>query len=338
MERLLPNRRERLTIDPQSTVTSLLQMLCPAPLSQPISITSSTKEDVDITNNKLSITNNMVLPEFQSSTAHVANISQEMMRAITSNPEVIQYAPGRTPFMLIHDGGGTAFAYYALGDLDRTVIGIHCPGLKEGKGIVSVLQAANDYAAIAREYLNQKCPGQSKLLVGGWSLGGTISLTMAAMFPDLVAGVVTIDTTPSGVGGLQVCVEEAETALLHSWSRTDGMHGLVRRQLRLNTRAAFSNLEYATIIRDHHVNVPVFAICAADSFKPPESHQLPQLAEVTWKALLRERLLGARMVPGNHWTMFTPKNAKTTTEALRQGVDVIERWLSKAGRLGSEST
>jgi pimeloyl-ACP methyl ester carboxylesterase len=305
-------------------------MLCPAPLSQPISITSSTKEDVDITNNKPLITNNMVLPEFESSTAHVANISQEM-RAISSNPEVIQYAPGRTPLMLIHDGGGTAFAYYVLGDLDRTVVSIHCPGLKEGKGIVSVLQAANDYAAIAREYLNQNCPGQSKLLIGGWSLGGTISLTMAAMFPDLVAGVVTMDTTPPGVdaSGLQISVEE------HSWSRTDGMHGLVRRQLRLNTRAAFSNLEYATIIRDHHVNVPVFAICAADSFEPPESHQLPQLAEVTWKALLRERLLGARMVPGNHWTMFNPKNAKTTTEALKQGVDIIERWLSKAGRLGS---
>jgi pimeloyl-ACP methyl ester carboxylesterase len=248
--------------------------------------------------------------------------------------------------MLIHDGGGTAFAYYALGNLDRTVIGIHCPGLKEGKGIVSVLQAAKDYAAIAREYLNQNYPGHSKLLIGGWSLGGTISLTMAAMFPDLVAGVVTMDTTPPGVGGLSV--EEAETILLQPWSRTDGMHGLVRRQLQLNTRATFSNLEYVTIIRDHHVNVPVFAICAADPFEPPESLQLPEssskwllefklphLAEVTWKALLGERLLGAPTVPGNHWTMFTPMNAKTTTEALRQGVDVIERWLSKAGQLGS---
>ena len=340
LESLLPNRGERLTIDPQSTITSLLQMLCPAPISQPITITSSTKEDTDTTNNRPPTANSMILPEFESSTIHITNISQEMMQTISSNPEVIQYAPGPTPLMLIHDGGGTVFAYYALGSLGRTVIGTHCPGLKEGKGIVSVLQAAHDYAAIAREYLQQNCPGHSKLLIGGWSLGGTISLTMAAMFPDFVAGVVMIDTQPPGVSGLSV--EETETMLLRLWSRMDGMHGLVRRQLELNTRALFSNLEYATIIRDHHVNVPLFAICAVDPFDPPESQHLPestskrllhppQLAEVAWKALLGERLLGARTVPGNHWTMFTPTNAKTTTEALRQGVDVIERWLSKAG-------
>jgi pimeloyl-ACP methyl ester carboxylesterase len=300
------------------------------------------KEDTDTTNNKPPITNSMTL---ESSTGHVATISQEMMRAISSNPEVIQHAPGRTPFMLIHDGGGTAFAYYGLGSLDRTVIGMHSPGLIEGKGIVSVLQAANDYAAIAREYLNKNCPGHSRLLIGGWSLGGSISLTMAAMFPDLVAGVVTIDSTPPGVGNLSV--EEAEAVFLHPWTRTDGMHGLVRKQLQLNTRATFANLEYITIIRDHHVNVPVFAICASEPFEPPTvqlpsssskwllEFKPPEVAESLWRGLLGERLLGTYMVPGNHWTMFTPTNAKTTTEGLRQGIDVIERWLSKAEQLGS---
>lgn len=144
--------------------------------------------------------------------------------------------------MLIHDGGGTAFAYHGPGNLDRTVIGIHCPGLKDGKGVVSVQHAANEYATLACEYLKQSRSGHSKLLVGGWAPCGFISLTMVAMFPDLVAGVMTIDKTPPG-GGL-LTIGQAESMLLHPFSRTDGIHGLVQRQLQLNTRASFSNPEY----------------------------------------------------------------------------------------------
>lgn len=322
LKQLLPNLQDHLVIDPRSTLASLLQTLC-SPSVPP----------------SLPITADGVPAVLEPATALVANLSQEMMQAISSNPEVIRYAPGRTPLMLIHDGGGTAFAYYSLGNLERTVIGVHCPGLQEGKGIVSVQHAANEYAAIARQYLKQSCPGHSKLVVGGWSLGGTISITMAAIFPDLVAGVVTIDTTPPGVGGLTA--QQAESVLLHPWSRTDGIHGLVRRQLQLNTRASFSNQEYKTTVRVSAVNVPVYVICAMDSFRPPESLELPdscsewllnfkrpKAAEVTWKALLGERLLGVQTIPGNHWTMFTPVNAKTTTEALRRGLDAIEDCLN----------
>jgi pimeloyl-ACP methyl ester carboxylesterase len=352
LEGLLPHRRDHLTIDPECTLASLLQILRP---SQSPPITSSTKESHAVNDDleekeirspsvspSMSITPNGVPTVLAPATALIANLSQEMTQAISSNPEVIRYVPGCTPLMLIHDGGGTAFAYYSLGNLDRTIIGVHCPGLQEGKGIVSVQHAANEYAAIARQYLEQSCPGHSKLVVGGWSLGGTISLIMAALFPDLVAGVVTIDTTPPGVEALTV--EQAESVLLHPWSRTDGIHGLVRKQLQLNTRSLFSNPEYKTTLRVSAVNVPVYVICAMDPFLPPKSLQLPdscsqyllnfkqpRVAEVTWKALLGERLLGVQSIPGNHWTMFTPANAQTTTEALRQGLDAIEGWLNNVG-------
>nr|WJZ49098.1 non-reducing polyketide synthase [Calonarius rufo-olivaceus] len=372
LERLVPHRRDHLTIDPEGNLAALLQVLHPAPLpkSQPI---TSTKESnvpngdlkekvistplsqptpangVSITANGVPITANGVptktngvpiVPE--PSQTLVANLSPEMMQAISSNPEVIQTAPGRMPLLLIHDGGGTAFAYYALGNLDRTVIGIHSPGLQDGQGITSVHEATKEYAAIARQYLKQNCPGYSKLLVGGWSLGGTISLTMAALFPDLVAGVVTIDTTPPGVVGLTA--DQAESVLLQPWSRTDGIHGLVRRQLQMNTRASFTYPEYQTIVRVTAVNVPVFALCAIDPFRPDESLGLPKetyewlltfkqsdVAEGTWRKLVGDRLVGIESVPGNHWTMFTPANVKATTEALRRAVDVIEGWLNKRG-------
>nr|WJZ49100.1 non-reducing polyketide synthase [Calonarius rufo-olivaceus] len=364
LERLVPNRRDHLTIDPECTLTALLDLLRPAPSTKPI--TSSTKESnvpnghleekvvstppsLPITTNGTSTKPNgvpipaNVVPSIPDpSQALVADLSPEMIEAISTNPEVIQYAPGRMPLLLIHDGGGTAFAYYSLGNLDRTVIGIHCPGLQEGQGIPSVHEATKEYAAIARQYLKQNCPGYSKLLVGGWSLGGTISLTMAALFPDLVAGVVTIDTTPPGVVGLTAA--QAESVLLHPWSRTDGIHGLVRRQLQMNTRASFSFPQYQTIVRVTTVDVPVYALCAIDPFIPDKSLGLPKetyewlltfkqsdVAEGTWRKLVGERLIGIDSVPGNHWTMFIPANVKATTEGLRRGVDAIENWLNKRG-------
>jgi len=265
-----------------------------------------------------------------------------MLQTISTNPEVVQHAPGRTPLMLIHDGGGTTFAYHALRSLDRTVIGIHSPGLLEGKGIVDVLDAAHQYAGMARQYLQQNGLSHSKILVGGWSLGGTISLAVAALYPDLVCGVVTIDTSPPEVSGMSA--DQAVSVLLHPWSRTDGIHGLVRKQLELNTRALLSNPEYQTTLRN--VKVPVFVLCAMEPFQPPESLQkslqLPEsatawltgskrseIAKAAWKALLGEYFVGVDLLVGNHWTLFAPANTTTTTQGLLNGLNAIESWLSK---------
>jgi hypothetical protein len=50
---------------------------------------------------------------------------------MADNPEIIQQSDLSStsiPLFLIHDGGGTIFQYYALGDLGRTVYGICNPG------------------------------------------------------------------------------------------------------------------------------------------------------------------------------------------------------------------
>ena len=51
---------------------------------------------------------------------------------LDQNPLLVQYAPvgnRRTspPLILIHDGGGTTFAYFSLGNLDREVWALHNP-------------------------------------------------------------------------------------------------------------------------------------------------------------------------------------------------------------------
>jgi hypothetical protein len=55
------------------------------------------------------------------------------------------------------------------------------------------------------------------------------------------------------------------------------------------------------------------------------SSKRPQIAEAGWKAILGKRFVGAATIPGNHWTLFTPVNTITTTEALKRGIDVLEK-------------
>jgi hypothetical protein len=50
---------------------------------------------------------------------------------LDTNPARLQDAPitarNATPLFLLHDGGGTIFNYFLLGELDRAVYGIHDP-------------------------------------------------------------------------------------------------------------------------------------------------------------------------------------------------------------------
>jgi hypothetical protein len=55
------------------------------------------------------------------------------------------------------------------------------------------------------------------------------------------------------------------------------------------------------------------------------SSKRPQIAEAAWKALLGDCFVGATTIPGNHWTMFTPGNITTTTDAIKHGIDVLEK-------------
>lgn len=51
------------------------------------------------------------------------------------NPFKLQSAPGsqKTPLVLIHDGGGTTFAYFFLGNMKREVWALHNPNYWDSK-------------------------------------------------------------------------------------------------------------------------------------------------------------------------------------------------------------
>ncbi|PGG99840.1 hypothetical protein AJ79_08392 [Helicocarpus griseus UAMH5409] len=111
---------------------------------------------------------------------------------------MIQPAPpgleAATPLVLIHDGGGTTVSYCYLDSLDREVYGIQNPRLYSGKPWENGLP---EMAKIYADLILSVVPS-GPLLLGGWSLGGILSLEVANILmrtsPVRVVGMVMVDS------------------------------------------------------------------------------------------------------------------------------------------------
>ncbi|PGH31685.1 hypothetical protein GX50_05525 [[Emmonsia] crescens] len=80
-----------------------------------------------------------------------------------------------TPLILIHDGGGTTVSYCYLDSLDRAVYGIQNPRLYSGQAWDHGLP---EMARVYADLILSVVPS-GPLLLGGWSLGGLLSLEVA---------------------------------------------------------------------------------------------------------------------------------------------------------------
>lgn len=83
------------------------------------------------------------------------------------NPVLIQPAPrvggSNIPLFLIHDGGGTVFSYFLLGEIKRPVYGIHNPKFNSGgKWTGGIDQMARTYC----EFVKKTKP-EGDVLLGG---------------------------------------------------------------------------------------------------------------------------------------------------------------------------
>ncbi|KAI6353339.1 hypothetical protein MCOR25_009024 [Pyricularia grisea] len=104
------------------------------------------------------------------------------------------------PLVLVHDGGGTAFSYFCIGPgLGRPLYGLDNPRMHQGG------YWDGGIAAMAEHYvtlLDRAFPKGAEILLGGWSLGGAVSLQMAHILatrdssgPQIrVQGIIMIDT------------------------------------------------------------------------------------------------------------------------------------------------
>ncbi|KAH7042809.1 Alpha/Beta hydrolase protein [Macrophomina phaseolina] len=117
------------------------------------------------------------------------------------NPAQVQFAPRfqqkpSTPLVLIHDGGGTTFSYFTLGSLRRSVWAIHNPNFFTAE------QWEGGMDEMARHYIGLMYDAgiSGTILLGGWSLGGFLSLAIArALAADenariFVSGLLIIDS------------------------------------------------------------------------------------------------------------------------------------------------
>lgn len=117
------------------------------------------------------------------------------------NPQVIFEAEdgdplvaSDVPLVLIHDGGGTCFAYYCLNPLGRTTYEIHNPRFETAQPWTGgIPEMAQHYVRLMRTMIPR-----GRILLGGWSLGGILSLEMARLLAgdDLyqVIGIVMVDS------------------------------------------------------------------------------------------------------------------------------------------------
>lgn len=102
------------------------------------------------------------------------------------NPTKVQSRPlkgsrkSSVPLVLIHDGGGTTFGFWMLGSLYRDVWAVHNPQFWSGK------PWAGGIDEMARHYIDLlRATGiHGTIMLGGWSLGGYISMAMARILAE----------------------------------------------------------------------------------------------------------------------------------------------------------
>ncbi|KAG6116123.1 hypothetical protein E4U13_002086 [Claviceps humidiphila] len=121
------------------------------------------------------------------------------------NPTQIQFIPPNRaianprppPLVLLHDGGGTTFSYFLLGSLGRDVWAVHNSRYFTGDawegGMEQMVLVYLD--GLVKEGI------RGEIMLGGWSLGGFLSLAMAHQiaknperYPFSVAGLLLIDS------------------------------------------------------------------------------------------------------------------------------------------------
>ncbi|RBA09688.1 hypothetical protein FPRO05_05624 [Fusarium proliferatum] len=128
-----------------------------------------------------------------------------------TNPEIIQPAVSQdgqaVAVFLIHDGGGTTFSYHCLAPLDRPVYGIYNPNFSSGEPFDGGLcDMARFYVDLIVEAVGKNdfpkrydANGRVQVILGGYSMGGHLSLEMAHQLDSKdanikVIGILMIDT------------------------------------------------------------------------------------------------------------------------------------------------
>lgn len=145
-------------------------------------------------------------------------IGEENCQVIFEADDGDPLAASDIPLVLIHDGGGTCFAYYCLNPLSRKTYEIHNPRYESQiPWTGGIPEMARYYVRLMRSTIP---PG--RILLGGWSLGGILSLEMARILAEdglyQVIGIVMVDSIcPLGAKTKSDLLSKRLTAFEGQW-------------------------------------------------------------------------------------------------------------------------
>ncbi|KAK4127995.1 alpha/beta-hydrolase [Parathielavia appendiculata] len=244
-----------------------------------------------------------------------------------------------TPLVLIHDGGGTIFSYHCLGDLGRPVYGIANPRYEHESGEPSTIPE------MARQYLQfiKSAVPSGDVIIGGWSLGGLISLEVARQMADdwdtslNLLGIVMIDSVCPMVlraPRLQLLQhvmqwsehtkQETRERVTRCFAEAVRMVGewtlpVWERTQEKGSRASIARRPPPVILLRAMYKVPV----TGDGVTRVDIHRLDR--QLGWGNYRQDLITKVIDIPGHHFNIFhTEDNLNATTEAISRACLELE--------------
>lgn len=267
-----------------------------------------------------------------------------------SNPNEIQrldnrlkaLRPAPTPLVLFHDGGGTVFSYYLLGPLHRVVYGIYNPhyGTNEvwADGIPGM---ARHYLKLLREVIPK-----GNVILGGWSLGGLLSLEISRLLADdakiKVIGIIMIDSVYPKSPQYQTEMPRIAQRVVQ-WSES------TRQETREAVDRCFE--EAGRMVREWTLPVwdptgqkgrektsskallpPPVILLRAKELVPVVSEGVSRVdgyrqdRYLGWEHYRTDLIVRVDDIPGHHFNIFSDPHVDIVTEKVRRACMEVESW------------
>ncbi|KAJ4329129.1 hypothetical protein N0V84_000489 [Fusarium piperis] len=256
-----------------------------------------------------------------------------------SNPELIQpedWTNSRSiPAILMHDGGGTTFAYHCLNSLSRPVYGIYNPNFRSGEPFEGGLSdLARLYCGFVKEVVKspefpkrRNAEGKVRVIFGGWSFGGHLSLEMAKQLDQddsgvQVVGILMVDTI--------FPVERSKAAKITNNEATQ--EGKTKNQLladRAMTDARRMITEWTPPVWEDGQR-PRTVLVRAKERVPMEGDgvSLVDLSRdernIGWDAYEKDMFADVIDAEGHHFNLFSLENLEGITKAMKEGMVELE--------------
>ncbi|KAF7551109.1 hypothetical protein G7Z17_g5253 [Cylindrodendrum hubeiense] len=266
-----------------------------------------------------------------------------------ANPEIIQpedwLNPNESgvavPVFFIHDGGGTTFAYHCLDPLGRTVYGIHNPSYRSGVVFeAGIPEMGSLYSGFIKSAISEpdfpstrNSDGSVDILIGGWSMGGLLSLEVARQLAEdcsiRIIGILMMDSAcPIKVhlGTRTALVRQSEEGKSKNQILSDRAMTEARRMIDMwqlpvwDGNLAGRRPPIAMLRAKERVPMEGEAVSRVDVHRPDRN--------LGWDRYEEGVLISVVDVEGHHFNMFSFDKIPAITEVIKKSLNGLEQLAS----------